>query len=71
LWLALVRPDLLFLPAREAPVRYVSVDEAYNTQRRNREQEVDRILEKVGSKGLDSLTAAERALLDDFSERGR
>ena len=43
----------------EWPIRYVLLDE------------VDRILDKISSQGMGSLTPQERLLLDEASRRGR
>jgi hypothetical protein len=36
---------------------------AYNRQRRQRQQEIDRILDKISARGVDSLTKKERKTL--------
>jgi hypothetical protein len=37
---------------------------AYNLRRQQRQQEVDRILDKIAAKGIDSLTKRERKFLE-------
>ncbi|MDR0711562.1 MAG: hypothetical protein LBF67_04350 [Prevotellaceae bacterium] len=56
----------IFCRKRRVPPR-VAVDDfeiAYNLQRRQKQQEVDRILDKISAKGVDSLTKKERAILN-------
>lgn len=48
--------------------RYHSIDERYNNQKVDKQKEVDRILEKIHQRGMDSLTTKERQTLDDFSK---
>ncbi|MDR3365648.1 MAG: hypothetical protein LBO71_01575 [Prevotellaceae bacterium] len=38
---------------------------AYNRQRQQRQQEVDRILDKIAAKGVGSLTKKERKILSE------
>lgn len=53
----------------KANVRYQRYDE--NRERRSREAEIDRVLDKISASGIESLTARERALLEVASERVR
>lgn len=45
-----------------------TADDRYNIQQRNRQEEVDRILEKIHRKGMGSLTRQEKATLKEFSK---
>lgn len=48
---------------------YFDIDDRYNEEKVNRQQEIDRILDKIGRKGIDSLTPKEKQALDDYSRR--
>ena len=43
--------------------KYYTIEDRYNEERRNRELEIDRILEKIRAKGMDALTNEEREAL--------
>jgi membrane associated rhomboid family serine protease len=45
-----------------------TVDDRYNLYKRNRQEEIDRILEKIHKKGIGSLTRQERQTLKEFSK---
>lgn len=45
-----------------------TVEDKYNESRVNKQQEIDRILEKISDKGMGSLTAKERQYLEDASK---
>jgi len=45
-----------------------TVEDKYNEERISKQTEVDRILEKISDKGISSLTAKERKILEDFSK---
>lgn len=45
-----------------------TVDDRYNVQQRNKQEEIDRILEKIHKKGIGSLTRQEKAALKSFSK---
>ncbi|WP_298518434.1 DUF6576 domain-containing protein [uncultured Kordia sp.] len=47
--------------------RYQTIDDKYNAQRKEKQQRIDRILEKINEKGVASLTPQEKALLDEYS----
>ena len=47
-----------------------TIDQRYNAARNQRQKEVDRILEKIHRRGINSLTKAEKELLDEYSKRG-
>jgi len=46
----------------------LTVDHTYNIEKTNKQKEVDRILEKIHKKGMNSLTNKERQLLKDYSK---
>ena len=45
-----------------------TVDDRYNLHKRNRQEEIDRILEKIHKRGIGSLTRQEKATLREFSK---
>jgi hypothetical protein len=45
-----------------------TVDDRYNMTKRNRQEEIDRILEKIHNKGMGSLTRQEKKTLKEFSK---
>jgi hypothetical protein len=54
-------------PAKNENYNY-SVDDRYNLDKAAQEEEIDRILEKINKRGMASLTARERQLLDEYSK---
>ena len=44
-----------------------TIDDDFNTKRKEKQLEIDRILEKIHKKGVESLSKQEKALLDEFS----
>jgi membrane associated rhomboid family serine protease len=46
---------------------HFTVDDRYNLERNNRQQEIDRILEKIHKRGMNSLTKREKDLLNEYS----
>jgi hypothetical protein len=45
---------------------YQSIDDAYNTQKNEREKELNRLLDKIDYSGIDSLTDAEKKRLEEL-----
>jgi membrane associated rhomboid family serine protease len=60
------KPELILIdkPSQE---RQLTMEDRYNISKRNQKEEVDRILEKISQKGMDSLTKKEKELLDEYS----
>ncbi|MFT3935220.1 MAG: rhomboid family intramembrane serine protease [Chitinophagaceae bacterium] len=46
-----------------------TVDDRYNARKRNSEQEVDRILDKINQQGINSLSRRERESLEEYSRK--
>ena len=61
---ALLYVDNLFFKKQ----KYHNIDERYNAEKTNQQKEVDRILEKIHKRGINSLTAKEKQTLDGFGE---
>ena len=49
----------------------ITIDHKYNIERIDRQQEIDRILEKIHKKGMNSLTVKEKHALDEYSKTTR
>ncbi|HMI06199.1 MAG TPA: DUF6576 domain-containing protein [Flavobacterium sp.] len=49
--------------------KYYTEDDAYNAKQAEQKKEIDRILEKISRKGIDSLSRQEKELLDKFSKK--
>lgn len=46
---------------------YFDIDDQYNEERANKQHELDRLLDKIGRSGIDSLSKKERQRLDELS----
>ena len=46
----------------------ITIDHRYNVEKANKQQEIDRILEKIHKRGMNSLTSKERQMLEDYSK---
>lgn len=64
------KPDILlrdnFLSKKQG---FETFEDKYNTQRLNKEKEVNRLLDKIRKKGVNSLTAEEKTFLDKYSNQ--
>lgn len=47
--------------------KYYTIDDEFNAKKKAKQERIDRILEKINAKGVESLTKQEKALLDEFS----
>jgi membrane associated rhomboid family serine protease len=64
------RPQLLFVDNYWFTHKYnYTVDDRYNFKKRNSEQEVDRILDKINQQGIHSLSRRERESLEEYSRK--
>lgn len=69
IYIIIRRPDLLLVQNLFFKTHQnFTVDDRYNLQKRNRQEEIDRILEKIHKKGMGSLTRQEKATLREFSK---
>ncbi len=62
------RPHFLTLD-KKTQKRHLTYEDRYNLNQRDRKQEVDRILEKINERGMNSLSKKERTLLEEFSKQ--
>lgn len=53
--------------SKRSAQKYQTIDDEFNAKRKAKQERIDRILEKINEKGVDSLTAKEKALLDEYS----
>ncbi len=66
----ITKPSLLFVDNYWFTHKYnYTVDDRYNTRKRNSEQEVDRILDKINQQGIKSLSRKERESLEEYSRK--
>lgn len=65
--LIVYKPQLLLITNAYTGNKY-TVDQRYNMQKRSKEEEVDRILDKINRKGMKSLSQRERSLLKEYAE---
>lgn len=49
--------------------RFFDIDDRYNHERQQRQNELDQLLDKIGKRGLNSLSGRERKRLDELSGR--
>ncbi|MBO9573884.1 MAG: rhomboid family intramembrane serine protease, partial [Chitinophagaceae bacterium] len=51
--------------------KYYSVDHKYNAEKKDKQKEIDVILDKIGRTGMDSLTRKEKETLEEYSRSVR
>lgn len=71
IYMVITKPHLLitgnfFSKPKE---NYYTIDDKYNAERADKQKEIDRILDKISSKGLESLSKKEKQLLEEFSKK--
>jgi membrane associated rhomboid family serine protease len=66
----ITKPSLLFVDNYWFQNKYnYTVDDRYNSKKRNSQQEVDRILDKINQRGINSLSKKERESLEEYSRK--
>ena len=55
-----------FIPNKE---KYYTIDDQFNSDKKDRENEVDKILSKMGKNGLQDLSAEDKKRLDEISKK--
>lgn len=49
--------------------KYTTLDDRYNAEKKAREDELNRLLEKIHKKGIDSLSKSEKTRLDELTKK--
>ena len=66
----ITKPQLLFVDNYWFTHKYnYTVDDRYNAKKKNTQQEVDRILDKINQRGINSLSRSERESLKEYSKK--
>jgi len=47
----------------------LTIDDKFNSDKREREKEIDRLLSKIGKNGVNDLSAKDRKRLDELSKK--
>lgn len=55
-----------FIPNKD---KYVTIDDRFNAERKERQNEIDRILSKMGKNGLSDLSPKDKERLDELSKK--
>lgn len=55
-----------FVPNKD---KYLTIDDQFNAERKDRQNEIDEILSKIGENGLQDLSAADKKRLDELSKK--
>jgi len=55
-----------FVPNKD---KYLTIDDQFNAERKDRQDEIDEILSKIGENGLQDLSAADKKRLDELSKK--
>ena len=55
-----------FVPKKD---KYYTIDDQYNSDKKERQNEIDSILEKIGKNGLDDLSLQDKKRLDELSQK--
>lgn len=73
IYLIITRPHVLLIDNFffKKHRQHYTIDQKYNEDQYNRQQEIDRILDKINRTGLRSLTKAEKEKLEEYSKRMR
>ncbi len=71
IYLIVTRPEILILGPTRTKQAYITKDDRYNSLRKEKQTDIDAILDKISEKGIDSLTREEKRTLDEYSGKGR
>lgn len=55
-----------FVPNKD---KYLTIDDQFNSEKKDRENEIDKILSKIGKNGLQDLSLEDRKRLDELSKK--
>lgn len=70
MYIIITRPHVLLVDNNffKTQKKYYSIDHRYNAEKVSKQQEIDRILEKISKKGMKSLTLKEKEMLEQHSK---
>jgi len=73
IYLIITRPHILLIDNFyfKTHQKYYTIDEKYNAEKNSRQQEIDRILDKINKKGMSSLSKDEKEKLEKYSRSMR
>lgn len=65
------KPHVLLIETsfKKIPTKYYDIDHKYNEEKKNKEIELDELLEKINKKGINNLSKKERQRLDELSSQ--
>jgi len=71
IYLIITRPHVLMIDNLffKKHTNHYSVDHKYNESKYNQQQEIDRILDKISKRGINSLSQKEKQMLKDYSKK--
>lgn len=71
IYLIITRPHLLLIDNLfyNRHKDYYSIDHKYNEKKTNQQQDIDKILDKISKRGINSLSQKEKQMLKDFSKK--
>ncbi len=70
IYLIITRPEILILGSANKKPDYSTKDDRYNSLKKQKQVDIDSILDKISEKGIDSLTQEEKRILEDYSGKG-
>lgn len=73
IYLIITRPHILMVDNFyfKTHKNHYSIDHQYNAERNDQQEEIDRILDKINRKGMESLSKKEKETLTEYSKRVR
>jgi membrane associated rhomboid family serine protease len=71
IYLIITRPHILMVDNLfyKTHTDHYSIDHKYNESKYNQQQEIDRILDKISKRGINSLSQKEKKMLKDYSKK--
>jgi hypothetical protein len=71
IYLIITRPHILMIDNLffNTHTNHYSIDHKYNESQSNKQQEIDKILDKISKRGINSLSQKEKKMLKDFSKK--
>lgn len=71
IYLIITKPEILLVDNLyfKAHKTYYNIDHKYNAEKVKKQNDIDKILDKINKKGIDSLNSKEKNILDNYSKR--